>query len=331
MHYAKNIDVMDIGQDFGEDGRGWFDHGQDACAKTLTMVFQSLPDTRRAAPDGTTSFVRNVSQRLGLAEENDGLPKPSDEKKQGIIINPVSFETLADRDARQLQACARINPEGFAALEAKRAEIDAAVAKERETLEQEKQRAIEAQHAGGDRQAIANAYLETEHAANMRIGVYNHRIETLERGLVCELPSDQFRQTMAELKSAHSEAQAAPFFTLLDDAGISFQRVPDDHGNTRTIEIDADQDGFIEKLSALMDKHREAVLAKYSKAEFIISKPDGTALDKEQAARVITDRTRAMAKDAEALRAAAKKYGVTSLVAAEQRSGGWARGAQSGH
>lgn len=315
IHHAKYIDSMNIGDDFGEDGGGWGIGAQDISAKALTMIFQSLPETRRAVRHGNTSFVGHSSY---FSAENKGI---SSAKSDIIRIDPTPFLTPEQDQALIEAAVKALDPETFATLDAQRQALKAEEQAQREALEQARQQAKTAIAETGDRESITESFIQQESVIGQKISKLSHEAYSITRDMERiasqKVGRTAFHETKTKLTSEFQNQQAQPFMEMLDGAGIAYKLWNDEHEGATLIELDQTQPDFVQKLSTLVDQHKAAILEHYKDVNFIIIKPDGTALDKTQAAEVIAARSAALDEDAKALRAAAEKYGVVESAEAK--------------
>lgn len=165
---------------------------------------------------------------------------------------------------------------------------------------------------------------------------YNRQDKKYEDGyykLIDATNLENMNQIVATLADAHIEA----YVDQRDKSGGSKVK-------SFSVVVDMSQPDLDKKISALMDTHREAILAYCEEKNVgaIITKPDGTALDKEQAADVIARHIQALeaerapiAQQMQALEAGrtaldetAATYGVDRMVDAltRQRTGFGGRG-----
>ena len=307
MHYSKNIDTMNLGRDF--DGDQMFSLPPNAQSKGLFMLLQSLPETHHKV-DVTSDFVNRAKYFAGEKPErivHDGSGTI-------ITITPTPYETP------EIQS--RIAEEVYKALDpAKHAEMLATRAALQQQLEDlrtaHETLGKEVYGTPGVRdKAKIEAYGVASDRYHHDSGLLQNKLYTTDfvEQLNYYRPFDEHlaNSTRAKIQRDWYKNACKPFVALLEGAGIAYRI----HGNNR-IEIDQAQPDFDNKLCALMDAHRAEISAHYNDADFIITKPDGSVLDKEQAATVIAGRRAALEEDAAHINAAAEKYGVSKMVAAK--------------
>ncbi|MFZ4540792.1 MAG: hypothetical protein ACOYNL_03140 [Rickettsiales bacterium] len=108
--------------------------------------------------------------------------------------------------------------------------------------------------------------------------------------------------------------------SILNESGI-LHRI-EKGNNQSTLVIGGDTEALNKSTSALMDRFKKDILNIPRPRNFVITKPDGTVLDPEQAAQAISERQVILDAEAAKLKAVANKFGVAKIVEALSKQAG---------
>ncbi len=292
--------------DYDDEGKDRSSIEPNLQSHCLFMLLQSLPETQRALMH-TTAFVNRAKYFKG----EEPRTRTHDGKGSIITIDPVPTYSIATRTMLMAKACKEVDPKRYQEEEAKIAAAEQAVAESTARI-QKKTEEVDVQiDTGGNReQWLKNLrdFKNKEYAKSRNgYGVAEHIRANRPSGYA----RDEVRKIEERFYEQWAFEQAKPITELLKSGGIEFR------GGTleqALIEIDQAQPDFDKKLSALMDTHRAKILEQFNSVKFIIPKPDGTALDADQATRAIAAHIGETKSYPPAIVALAVKYGVNIQV-----------------
>lgn len=306
MHYSKNIDTVKLDiPDFPDDGPDFTDIAPNIASYGLYMLLQSLDETRKpVVPAYIGRFVERYKYPL------DNMPDHPSYNGEGDLITVRVTPGAHEEKQKEIrdQAFQEVYPKRYA--EHLQCEKDLADLGEEMRVFHDSQKQPSRMAKGLRAEALAEM--------DSREKQFRGRGQSLLQKKYDARPDfsndEALKSRFDALWTAHQQEEAMPIQQLLDSAGIVYRSIT--RGNYEMLEINQTQPDFVAKLSALMDRHKTAIVGRYGDMDFILTKPDGTALDQEQAAGVITARAKALADDAQALRDVAERYGVKRMVAA---------------